>query len=358
METMQFNQTKAEKFADSMIDIINKGSLALMTSIGHRVGLFDTLAKLPPSTSIDIAEAADLNERYVREWLGAMVVGGFIDYDPAILKYSLPPEHAAFLTRDATPDNTAVFTQYIPLLGSIEDRIINCFKNGGGVAYEEYGRFHQVMAEDSGQTVVPALVDSILPLAPGLIDDLKRGINVLDIGCGSGRAINLMAGSFPRSRFWGYDISDDAIKNAGFQAKREGLNNARFEQVDMTTFDRDAEYDLITAFDAIHDQARPDLVLAGVAKALKPDGTFLMQDIAGSKHVQKNIEHPIGPFLYTISCLHCMSVSLAQKDGAGLGTMWGEETALEMLKEAGFSKTEVKRLSHDFQNNFYINRKN
>jgi SAM-dependent methyltransferase len=117
--------------------------------------------------------------------------------------------------------------------------------------------------------------------------------------------------------------------------------------------DRIGDFDLITAFDAIHDQAEPRKVLRGIADALRPDGTFLMQDIAASSHLHKNMEHPIGPFLYTISCMHCMTVSLAL-DGEGLGTMWGEEKALELLAEAGFTKVRVEQLSHDIQNSYYI----
>jgi 2-polyprenyl-3-methyl-5-hydroxy-6-metoxy-1,4-benzoquinol methylase len=221
------------------------------------------------------------------------------------------------------------------------------------VPYSEYDRFHEVMAEDSGQSVVPALIDSILPLVPGLIEKLEDGIDVLDVGCGSGRALNLMAKRFSKSRFTGYDICKDAIEAGMMEAKRNGVDNLHFEQRDMTEFDEPARYDLITAFDAIHDQAWPDKVLAGVAKALRPNGVFLMQDIAASSHVHKNMDHPIGPLLYTVSCMHCMSVSLAQ-DGMGLGAMWGEEKARDMLQQAGFSRVEVKQLSHDFQNSYYI----
>jgi 2-polyprenyl-3-methyl-5-hydroxy-6-metoxy-1,4-benzoquinol methylase len=132
-----------------------------------------------------------------------------------------------------------------------------------------------------------------------------------------------------------------------------GLSNVRFEVKDVTMLGEVGRYDLITAFDAIHDQARPATVLFNIATALRPEGVFLMQDIAGSSHVHNNLDHPIAPFLYTISCMHCMTVSLAQ-DGEGLGTMWGEEKALEMLAEAGFNNVAVKQLPHDFQNNYYI----
>jgi SAM-dependent methyltransferase len=268
-------------------------------------------------------------------------------------RYSLPPEHAACLTRAAAPDNIAVFAQYIPMMGAMEDRIIECFRNGGGVPYDEYDRFHDVMAEDSGQTVVPVLLDMILPLAPGVTERLEEGIDVLDIGCGAGRALNVMAERFPNSRFTGYDLSDEAVAMGREEAKNRGLTNLRFEQRDLTTFDEPNSYDLITAFDAIHDQKEPDKVLSGIARALRTDGTYLMQDIAGSSHHHQNMDHPVGPLLYTISCMHCMSVSLAQ-DGMGPGAMWGEEKADEMLRAAGFDRIEVNKLDHDFQNNFYI----
>src|SRR5688500_11851774 len=149
MTTQVLDQKKAEKFAEKMIGIINGGALALMTSIGHRTGLFDIMADLPPSTSRQIADAAGLNERYVREWLGAMVVGRIIDYDAQAATYSLPEEHATALTRAASPNNIAATTQFISLLGSVEGQIIESFRKGGGVPYSAFPGFHEVMAEES-----------------------------------------------------------------------------------------------------------------------------------------------------------------------------------------------------------------
>lgn len=324
-----------------------------MASIGHRTGLFDTMADMPPATSEGIAKLAGLNERYVREWLGAMVTGGVVDYDPAGRRYHLPLEHAACLTRRAASDNMAGLTQWFPVLGSVEDRIIDCFRNGGSLAYGDYQLFHEVMAEESGQTVVAALVGSILPLAPGLVARLRCGIEVLDIGCGSGRALVRMAREFPNSRFTGYDLCTDAIEAASAGAREYGLSNARFAVCDVATLGDRTRFDLITAFDAIHDQADPARVLRNIAGALRDDGVFLMQDIGVSSELQRNLEHPIGTLIYTISCLHCMSVSLGQ-GGAGLGAAWGGELALEMLAEAGFGNVTVERLPHDFQNFYYL----
>jgi SAM-dependent methyltransferase len=265
--------------------------------------------------------------------------------------YVLPPEHARWLTRVSSPENIAVTTQWIPLLGSVEDEVVESFERGGGVPYSAYPRFHEVMAEESAQTVVAALTGAILPLVPGLTERLESGIDVLDLGCGSGRALNLMAQTYPNSRFTGYDISEEGIARAREEAR--GLGNVRFEVRDVAELGEENNYDLVTTFDVIHDQARPAAVLAEISRALRPDGVYLMQDIAGSSQVHNNLDHLLGPLMYTISTMHCMTVSLAQ-GGEGLGAMWGEEKAKELLEEAGFERVEVRQLPHDLANSYFI----
>jgi 2-polyprenyl-3-methyl-5-hydroxy-6-metoxy-1,4-benzoquinol methylase len=356
MTRPEIDTTKAEAFAGRFVTALNNGALCLMAAIGHRTGLFDALSTLPPATSEEIASRAHLNERYVREWLGAMVAAGVVEMDPATSRYVLPPEHAACLTRAAAADNMAVFSQYIGLLGGVEDDIVECFKHGGGVPYDRYPRFHAVMEEDSGQSVLSSLETHVLPLIPGLTERLATGIRVLDVGCGRGRILNRLAELFPASEFQGMDLSQDAIAYARAEASRKGLRNARFAAQDVSDFDRTAEterFDFITTFDAVHDQAQPLNVLRGIYRALTPEGVYLMQDIKGSSCAHKNIAHPIGTLLYTISCMHCMTVSLAQ-GGEGLGAMWGEETAREYLRRAGFRSIATHQLAHDIQNNWYV----
>jgi 2-polyprenyl-3-methyl-5-hydroxy-6-metoxy-1,4-benzoquinol methylase len=353
------DQAKADAFAGRFLGVLNDGALCLMTSIGHRTGLFDVMSAMPPATSAEIAARASLDERYVREWLGAMVTSRVVESDPETRRYRLPPEHAAFLTRSAGADNIAVFAQYVGLLGSVEDAIVECFRKGGGVPYSSYPRFHEVMAEDSGQSVMFALESHILPLVPGLAERLGRGIRVLDVGCGAGRIMTRLAELFPSSRFAGVDLSREAIGGAAVEASRRGLKNIEFEVADLSDFDETAEpaaYDWVTTFDAVHDQARPLRVLKGIHRTLKDDGVYLMQDIKGSSHPHKNVDHPIGTFLYTVSCMHCMTVSLAQ-GGEGLGAMWGEEKTREYLERAGFRSVEKHELAHDIQNNWYVVRK-
>lgn len=351
--THQFDQAKADLFAEGLLDALNKSALSVMISLGHRLGLFDVMAELPACSSVQLAKASGLNERYLREWLAVMVSGGVISYEAEHKTYLLPQEHAAFLTRASAPDNIAVYAQYIPMMGQVEDKLMACFKAGGGLSYDDYPRFHTVMAEDSAQTVLPALFDTILPLIPQMMQRLEEGIRVLDIGCGSARALVKMAKRFPNSRFFGYDLCEVALEQGRKEAKGLGLNNLHLEQRDLTGFDDESGFDLITAFDAIHDQKDPQGVLNGIARSLRPGGTFLMQDISGSSYLEKNNDHPIAPLLYALSTSHCMSVSLGQ-GGAGLGTMWGEEVACDMLERAGFLSINKRKLAHDFQNVYFV----
>lgn len=353
--TMPQTASTETGFDEWFVTALNSGALMLMISIGHRTGLFDTMAEMDWTDSEELAEKAGSNERYVREWLGAMATGGVVQVDESD-RYRLPPEHAQFLTRDTELDNLAVMAQYISVLGSVEDDVVECFYNGDGVPYEKYTRFHEVMAADSGLTVLDALEDHILPLIPGLNEKLQSGISVLDVGCGRGRAMLKMAELFPASKFKGLDLSEEAISWAREKAKERNLENIEFEIRDASHFDKTAEpeaYDLVTTFDAVHDQAKPLAVLKGINRTLKPGGTYLMQDIHSTGHVHKNMDHPLGPALYTVSCMHCMSVSLAQ-GGDGLGAMWGREKAQELLQKAGFEDIEIHRLDHDIQNDYYV----
>ena len=348
-----------DAFANQLMDMLNQGALSLMVSIGHRTGLFDYMAELPSATAAQISSHAGLNQRYVTEWLSAMVSGGVVQYDPSEQLYRLPEHHAALLSRKAAPDNIAVFAQYISVLGQVEDQIVDCFRVGGGVGYEHFPRFQEVMAEDSGQTVLAALDEHILPLVSHLIPGLESGIRVLDIGCGKARVLLYLAEQYPNSEFVGYDLSREALESARQAAAQKQLHNLTFREQDLTHFNQQAEpeaFDWVTAFDAIHDQAAPQNALDGIYRTLKPGGTFLMQDIRASSQLENNLGHPIAPLLYTLSTMHCMTVSLAQ-GGAGLGTMWGEELAVEMLDIAGFTNIETRQLEHDFQNNFYLMRK-
>ncbi len=355
-----------EAFASDLLDTLNRGALALAISLGHRAGLFDAMGGVASASAQDmerssekwatsetIAQAAGRQERYVREWLGAMVTGGIVAYDATHQTYHLPAHHAAVLTRAAGSDNIATAFQWISVLGDVESEVVDCFEKGGGVPYERYRRFHQVMAEESVASVVSGLFDHVLPLAHGVMDRLREGIDVLDIGCGSGRALCALAERYPASRFVGRDLCEAPILAARAEAQRRGIRNVRFETADVTHSIETQAYDLVTGFDVIHDQRDPTGVLRNVYSMLRPGGTFLMQDIKASSNLEDNVDHLLGPFFYTISTMHCMTVSLAQ-GGEALGTVWGWQLAVKMLEAAGFDDVAVHELEHDIQNNWYV----
>ncbi|MEJ2686931.1 MAG: class I SAM-dependent methyltransferase [Gammaproteobacteria bacterium] len=342
-------------FEARIVNALNEAAMLQLLSLGHRTGLLDVLSGGDPVTSRELADRARLDERYVREWLGGLSVAGVLQHRPEDMTYCLPQACSALLTGDGDV-NLAVFSQYLPLLGAVEDDVVHCFRQGGGVPYERYARFHDVMAEDSGQTVLPSLFDAILPLAPGLTERLDRGIDVLDLGCGRGLALMKLAERFPASRFRGYDLSGEAIEWAAARARQLGLGNVVFEQRDLADFHETADaesYDLVTTFDAIHDQPRPLNLLRGIRKTLRVDGVYLAQDIHASSHHHADRDHPLGTLLYTISVMHCMTVSLSQ-GGEGLGTMWGRERARDYFERAGFGHIEVHRLPHDIQNDYWV----
>lgn len=343
---------EAQAFAERLVGTLNHAAAALMLSIGKRTGLFDAMASGETLTSEGWSERTGLDERYVREWLHAMTTARIVELHGSD-RFYLPPHAAACLGKDAALGDMSGMFEFIAVLGGVETRIVDCFRTGGGVPYEAFDRFHDVMAQESGQTVLPALESAILPLAPGLVERLETGIDVLDVGCGLGRALLQLAAAYPRSRFTGYDISQEAIGRAIEDAAKAGIRNVDFLIKDATHLSDVARFDLILTFDAIHDQADPAAVLAGIRRALRPGGVYLMQDIWAQTGVAHNLDHPLGTYLYTISTMHCMTVSLAQ-GGIGLGTAWGDQMARSMLAETGFGDVTTHRLEHDIVNAYYV----
>ncbi|UFU05676.1 class I SAM-dependent methyltransferase [Ruania halotolerans] len=353
-EPAAFDAERAAAFADRFVGSLDAAALVLMVSLGNRTGLLDTLAdQNAPVTSTELARAAALDERYVREWLGGMVVGGIVAFDPADRTYRLPAEHAASLTSGAGVDDLSLFTRYMSLMGTIEPEIARVFRAGGGLGYEAYDTFQEIQRDETARVYDAVLVSGILPLAVSLVERLEAGVDVLDVGTGAGRAVTVMARAFPKSRFTGQDISTEGIGLARAEAEAWGLENAAFEIGDAAQIS--GRYDVVTAFDTIHDQARPAAVLAAIRGVLADDGVFLMGDIDLSSHLEENVGAPMAPLAFAFSVFHCMTVSLAY-GGAGLGTAWGRQRAQEMLDGAGFGRVEVTKLDDDPLNVYYVAR--
>lgn len=346
------DEARVERFMEQIVGAYVSSAVALMVDVGHKAGLFEAAAA-GPATSEGLAARAGLQERYVREWLGAVTTAGIFEYDPSTQKYTLPAEHALLLTGDSSA-NLAVLAPMNTHLAKHVDEVVEVFRTGGGVPYSAYRpEFTSAMDEIGRRQYDELLVDTYLPLAPGLVDRLEQGISVADLGCGTGHCINLMARAFPKSTFVGFDIADDALDRAREEAAAWGLTNADFQNVDVAKLPADARFDLITVFDAVHDQADPAALLRNAHEALADDGTFFVVDIKASSRLEENQQNPLAPLIYSVSVLHCMTVSLAE-GGAGLGTAWGMELATQMMSDAGFGDVQVKDLEHDPFNVVYV----
>ena len=350
---MQTNLS-AHEFAGKLLGIFTGGVLTKLIDIGCQTGLFEASVE-GAATSDELAARAGLDERYVREWLGAMATSGIFLYDAGSGRYRLPQEHAASLT-GAAARNVSPMSRIIDHFGKHLPRLVKCFREGGGIPYSEYRPEFTCHMDATWRRIYDELlISGFLGRISGLTERLAAGIGVVDVGCGSGHAVNVMAREFPRSRFVGYDLAEDAIADGRAEASRMGLANVRFDVLDVAKLPGSPRFALVTAFDAIHDQLDPAIVLARINAALEDDGTFLMIDFKFASDVASNIGNPFAPLYYGISLMHCMTVSLAY-GGAGLGAVWGIEKAKAMLADAGFGRVEVLDSPRP-QNCIYVCRK-
>jgi 2-polyprenyl-3-methyl-5-hydroxy-6-metoxy-1,4-benzoquinol methylase len=351
--TDTIDQARVEAFAERVLGVYRDGMVGCMIDLGHRTGLLEALAA-GPATSPELAARAWLVERYVREWLGALVTAGIVHHDAGT--YTLPAEHAACLTGGGA-GNMAPLAQINTLLARYVGEVAAAFRDGGGVPYEAYKPdFTGVMDAASRNVFDEVLPDGYVTLVPELGERLAAGGRVADIGCGTGHALVVLALAYPDCTFVGVDFSADAVEEARAEAAAEGLDNVTFEVRDAAEFTTDEPFDVVVSFDAIHDQARPATVLARIHAALAPGGLYLMTEPAVSSDLDENVANPIAPWMYGVSTLHCMTVSLAQ-DGAGLGTAWGEQVARRMLADAGFADIDVQRVPEDPINAVFVARK-
>ncbi|XP_019632823.1 PREDICTED: uncharacterized protein LOC109476338 isoform X2 [Branchiostoma belcheri] len=334
----------AEQFALRMINVVSSGFVSLGIAIGARTGLIAQLSEMEgPETSVQIAGKANMKERYVREWLAVMATARIVDYDKEQGTYFFPKHRAEILLPDAAMASMGNWAEFVKLVAMAADDVADCFKKDGpkGVPYSAYPNFHSWMA---GIRVHQHkhLVGKFLPTIPGLVESLESGIRVLDAGCGRGIAALILAENFPKSTFFGTDISEEAIQWADAKSKERGLANVTFQVQDVAKMPADwsDSFDYVLVWDVIHDQADPEMALREIYRMVKPGGRFSMCDIKARSSLADNMGNPVAPLLYGVSLLHCMPVSL-YFDGKGLGTVWGKESQEQMLQESGFTNIQA-----------------
>jgi 2-polyprenyl-3-methyl-5-hydroxy-6-metoxy-1,4-benzoquinol methylase len=327
---------KVKAFAGLMTNDLGAALQGALSYIGDRLGIFQALAKSSPVTSTELAAHTGLNERYLREWLGAMTAAKYIEYDPAAARYSMPREHAMVLADENSPFYMGGFMQMVVPEVAMAPKLMQSFRTGRGVPQSEYPpEVFEAIERSSAPMYRHSLLRKWLPAMPQVVECLNNGGEALDVGCGSGRAVLTIASAFPKARVHGYDAHPGSIERARANAQAAGVaERVSFEVVDCTRLPAE-RFDFISVFDVVHDSVDPAGLLSSIRGALRPDGTCLMVEVNASNRVEDNI-NPMGRMMYAASTLYCMTVSLAH-DGAGIGALMGEAKARELVHNAGFT---------------------
>lgn len=327
------DRSRVEAFFDRFVAMASGASAVGVLAVADRCGLLDWLGAHEGGTAEEIATGADLDLRYTTEILHGLTAARVVEHDDG--RFRLPPEHALFVADETSPYFMGGWVDMIPGSYAVIERVAEAARRGGGVAFDEFGEeLNRGLDRANGPSQRILLTRKWLPAVEGLIERLESGIEVADIGCGTGTAVITMATAYPHSRFSGFDVSEDAVAQA--RERSSGLENVEFARVTATELP--GEYDLVTTFDVIHDLADPPAALRRIRDSLRPEGVYLMMEPNMSSDLDENIGD-IGVINYGISLLHCMTQSLAI-GGMGLGAGWGRQRAEEMAREAGFSSFE------------------
>ena len=349
------NQKKVEELAFRAVGDAAGAFTVALGYIGDRLGLFKAMAGAGPMRSPNLAARTQLNERYVREWLRAMVAAEYIEYDAVTDMYRMSEEQAFVLANEDSPMFVGgVFHFAPPSICNIE-KIAEAFKKGGGISYSEIG---DEIAPAIERIFRPGYLNFLtkewLAAVPGLVARLEKGASIADIGCGRGQSTVLMGKAFPKSKVLGIDYHKPSIETARKLAADQGVGNVEFLQAAAHEIPAGKKFDLICSFDCIHDMVDPKATLRAIRGALAEDGVYIWSEPNASANAHEN-RNPVGKMFHSISPLHCMTVSLAH-NGAGLGTVIGEEGARALAREAGFTHFEKLPIQNPF-NQFFALRK-
>jgi 2-polyprenyl-3-methyl-5-hydroxy-6-metoxy-1,4-benzoquinol methylase len=341
-QTETIDQAKAEAFVGKVLGDTSAMAITIMAAIGDRLGLFKNLAAQGPATSAELAARTGIQERYAREWLGALASAGYLEYEPASQRFTLPAEHVPALAQEGGPFFFGGTHQMLTGLVKPLDQLVQAFRHGGGVPQSAYDddmwdgleRFTNGWFEN-------LLVQQWIPAMPEVQAKLEQGALVADVGCGRGRALIKLAQAYPTARYVGYDSFEPTIVRATANAEAaEVAARVRFQELDASQ-GLPEQYDVITTFDVIHDSAEPRGLLRAIRKALRPDGIYVCLEINSSDKLEENAG-PLGAMFQSISVLYCMTTSLANH-GEGLGTIGLPESKMRAFcAEAGFGS--VRRL--------------
>jgi len=347
-----FLRPQADAFVERILACLDEGALALLISIGHRTGLFDGLASVPSLTAAELAQRAGLDARYVRQWLEAMRVGGIVDHEPGADRYSMPTEHAACLSREGGRRNLAIAAQWIAGLGSIEDSVIEYFVRGG--QGELPGRAEEI-AEEERRLIARSRIPRVLRRAPGLIRQLEKGIDVLDLDAGSGAMLMELARTYPRSRFQGRDAEGVNLEQSRSEGRARGLTNLEFVGGCVLDEELTRRFDLVFWLRTAPRGADSARVFEWCYRALNRRGRLIVVDRGHPDDLRPVSGRPAGLFQHALACLQLLPGACeAELDGANV--LRRRESITATLITLGFSSVDVVRTDDRFYSTYLVER--
>ena len=337
--TAEIDMTKLNEFIGKAVTDLGATFNAGLVVIGDKLGLYKAMAGAGPLTPAELASRTATDERYVREWLSAQATGGYVTYDPATQRFELPPEQAFAL---ANPDGPVFFPGAMQLAVATlkaEPRIIERFKTGEGLGWHEHDpELFQGTERFFRPNYIGNLVNSWIPALEGVEQKLKLGAKVADVGCGHGASTILMATAFPKSQFVGFDYHPASIKYARRAAAKAGVaDRMMFKVAAAKEYPGDAEYDLVTFFDCLHDMGDPVGAAAHVLSTLKKDGTWMIVEPFAGDKLEENL-NPVGRVYYSASTMICTPASKSQEVGLALGAQAGEARLRDVVTKGGFTR--------------------
>lgn len=345
--------TTAEQASDHIVEVINHAWLGMLLSLGERLGIHEVLAGAGPLTAEHAASHIGCDPRYLAEWLWAMSSTGIIrvgSTSDGESTFELAPAYVEPLTSAGGPGHWSRITTQVTAFAQLEDSLVGAFQTGGGLDSSHYeGRIAHVLAGESGPIFERVLLEEALPLT-GLLTRLESGARVADLGCGTGSAALLLAHRFPKARILGIDQSATAISTARERAAQADITNVEFSTADLEDgFDLEPQ-DLILAANTAHDLSDPGRFFTRVFDSLADDGVFYLHELSASSDMRKNLDDPHALGILTFSLYHCLPLAKRRTGGIAPGGMWGRESYVDTLKQAGFPRIEVHRTASDPNN--------
>lgn len=358
--THAIHETSADELSRRLFDATLGAMDVFTVYIGSRLGYYRLLADHGPQSSAELAGRAGTEERYTREWLEQQVITGILGVDDvsaptAERRYSISTGHREALTDELSLAFITPFAKMIAAAGVQLPRIVDAHRNGGGVSWAQYGTdMRQAQGDMNRPFFANLLGREWFAAVPDIHTRLSGGARVADIGCGHGWSAIALAHAYPEVSVDGYDVDEPSVETANANAEAEGVSDrARFYLVDAAQSPSDSRYDLVAAFECIHDLPQPVEVLATMRTLAGDDGLVVVMDEKVADAFGA-VGDELERVMYGFSNLICLPDGMSSPGSVGTGTVMRQEKLADYARQAGFSGVEVLPIETDLWRFYHL----